>query len=163
MGTVKKKGFSLIEILVVLGIIGIISSFITPKIMFYMARGKETKVISTLESLRTASEIYFMETGNSLMSSEKYGNITRKEIKILEDYLSDNVSFLIKDILSDTTPVKMEIGGSKTSKTGDITYGGEIRFTTKAPEGKTADGIKIWIDGEDVGAYSMNGDKWTDL
>ena len=34
----KNKGFSLIELLVVLGIIGVLSSFITPKVMVYMAR-----------------------------------------------------------------------------------------------------------------------------
>ena len=59
----KNKGFSLIEVLVVLGIIGILSSFITPRVMNYMAEAKDVKVKSTLEALRTASELYYLEEG----------------------------------------------------------------------------------------------------
>ena len=47
---------------------------------------------------------------------------------------------------------------------GDITYGGEVKFTFKAPEGETSDGVKIWITPADKeGAYTMKGIKWGDL
>ena len=73
---------------------------------------------------------------------------------------------MTKNLESNTNEILYEIGGSRGEaeegkELGDITYGGEVKFTFKAPEGETSDGIKIWITPakETVGAYTMKGIK----
>lgn len=166
----KNKGFSLIELLVVLGIIGVLSSFITPKVMVYMAKGKETKAVTVLESLRTASQLYYLEEGETFIHGGTYGEVTVEQLKKLEKYLSNNVESLIKN-KDDAAAVTIEIGGSKeTADTDKIKYGGEIGFTTKDPasletDTKKSDGINIWFyKGKDeINDFNINGDKWTEL
>lgn len=165
----RNRGFSLIEILVVLGIIGILSSFITPKVMNYTAKAKDVKAVSVLESLRTASELRYLETGKTFSSDADGKQLTNDDIKELGEYLSDNINTLIeksKELNGETSSENflIEIGGSKESKEGEATYGGTIGFTTTAPTGKTSDGIKIWlVPQSEVKEYNLNGEKWIDL
>lgn len=108
----KNKGFSLIELLVVLGIIGVLSSFITPKVMVYMAKGKETKAVAVLESLRTASQLYYLEEGETFIHGGTYGEVTVGQLKKLEKYLSNNVESLI-GTKEDSENITVEIGGAR--------------------------------------------------
>lgn len=55
----KNQGFSVIEIILVLGVIGILSSFIVPKVRNYLAVAKDAKAVNTVQSLRMASESFF--------------------------------------------------------------------------------------------------------
>lgn len=162
----RNGGFSLIEVLVVLGIIGILSSFITPKVIDYTAKAKEVKVKSVLESLRTASEMYYLEEGKSFMSEHK--NITGEDLKVLEKYLSNNIKTL-SDEKDSKVAVTMKLGGSRTDK-GEIIRGGEVLFTTDDPdtENSKSDGIRIWVKPKTTGTvttgdYTLEGEKWIDL
>lgn len=165
----KEKGFSLIEILVVLGIMGLFTTFLTPKISNYLALGKETKAITTLNSLRTASEMYQLEKGEALGKGKLESNLTKDDVEKLKDFISGGYKDLTKNLESNTNEILYEIGGSRGEaeegkELGDITYGGEVKFTFKAPEGETSDGVKIWITPVDgVGDYTMKGIKWGDL
>ena len=165
----KEKGFSLIEILVVLGIIGLFTTFLTPKISYYLALGKETKAIATLNNLRTASEMYQLEKGEALGKGKLDGNLTKDDVEKLKDFISGGYKDLTKNLENNTNEILYKIGGSRVEagegkELGDITYGGEVKFTFEAPEGEISDGVKIWIKPEDdVGAYTMKGIKWGDL
>ncbi|WP_293961675.1 type II secretion system protein [uncultured Fusobacterium sp.] len=165
----KEKGFSLIEILVVLGIIGLFTTFLTPKISYYLALGKETKAIATLNNLRTASEMYQLEKGEALGKGKLDGNLTKDDVEKLKDFISGGYKDLTKNLENNTNEILYEIGGSRGEaeegkELGDIIYGGEVKFTFKAPEGETSDGVKIWITPADKeGAYTMKGIKWGDL
>ncbi len=160
----KNKGFSLIELLVVLGIIGVLSSFITPKVMSYLAKGKDTKAVAVLESLRTASQLYYLEEGKSFSQGGVHGEITVEQFNKLEKYLSNNARDLIKN-----NKIVVEIGGSKdSSDSKDIKYGGEIGFTTKDPKAlennDKSDGINIWFNKtNEIKEFNLNGNKWIDL
>ena len=57
----NKKGFTLIEILIVLGIIGILAVFLVPNIMGAQDKGKETAVKSVMHTVQLAVESYNME------------------------------------------------------------------------------------------------------
>lgn len=167
----KEKGFSLIEVLVVLGIIGLFASFLTPKVSNYLALGKDTKAITTLQNLRTASEMYYFTTGETLGKDKLDGNLSSTELEKLKDYISGGYKELLNSNEGEGKEIVCEIGGSRNEKVdapGEvdsvITYGGKVKFTFKAPEGEKSDGIKLWILPENgVGAYTIKGEKWTEL
>lgn len=75
----KNKGFSLIEVTVAIALIGIMAGIGVPKLRRQMALGRDTKAIATLGTLRTASELYFIENNEPLSeapTSEESENIT---------------------------------------------------------------------------------------
>lgn len=56
-----KKGFTLIEILVVIGIIGLLSVFLVPNLLGARDRGKEAAVRGVMHTVQLAVEAYQME------------------------------------------------------------------------------------------------------
>lgn len=56
---IKKTGFSLIELLIVITIIGVLSSIILNTLSDSRARAYNSKIKQQLSSFRTAAEIYF--------------------------------------------------------------------------------------------------------
>lgn len=62
----KRAGFTLIELVVVMGIIGILSSIAVPRVQTSLRRAKDTKALATLSLLRTASNLYYSEQGEKL-------------------------------------------------------------------------------------------------
>lgn len=67
----KNKGFTLIEILVVIGIIGLLIVFLVPNLLGAQDRAKEASVKAVMHSVQLAVEAYNMENntypvGNNL-------------------------------------------------------------------------------------------------
>lgn len=62
--TKKQKGFTLIEIMIVVVIIGILSSVILPKIFDKPQQARETKVKSDVRTLEMAANLYKLEKFN---------------------------------------------------------------------------------------------------
>lgn len=117
----RKKGFSVIEIILVLGVIGILSSFIVPKVRDYLAMAKDSKAINTLQNLRVASETYYLEKGLYPWSGED-GTKMSTILEKLENYIGNKVK--IEDGEED---LLLEIGGSKANPEDSITYGGKVK------------------------------------
>ncbi|OOF12554.1 hypothetical protein BZG82_01115 [Salinivibrio sp. PR5] len=59
----KQQGFSLIELLVVLGIIGALTAIAIPQYQKYQDKAKVTAAIATLTNMRSVVEAYVMEEG----------------------------------------------------------------------------------------------------
>ncbi|OOE36636.1 hypothetical protein BZG04_06170 [Salinivibrio kushneri] len=59
----KQKGFSLIELLVVIGIIGALTAIAIPQYQKYQDKAKVTAAIATLTNMRSVVEAYVMEKG----------------------------------------------------------------------------------------------------
>lgn len=65
----KKNGFTLIELVAVLAIIGILAAALTPKIGSYITEAKKAKIINEAKTVITAYEaIQFKNTGLTLDS-----------------------------------------------------------------------------------------------
>lgn len=143
----KTKGFSVIEIVLVLGVIGILSSFIAPKVRDYLAMAKDSKVVNALQSLRMANETYYLENGNYPLVEKDNIEIT---LKSLEKYIGDKFKLTDGKLL-------LDIGGSKDSiESKDIKYGGKIQVDTNNND-------FILIPGEGVLKFNLRGDEWSKL
>lgn len=154
----KTKAFSLIEVIIAVAIIAVLSSIVTPQVRIQLAKGKDTKAIAFLHSLRVASQMYQMEHSEKLIAETDYDNVEKIKIKFekLKEYLDPNAESILKS-------GNIEIGGSRETATGDIKYGGKIGFTFKNPDiaGKS-DGIYIWFKKmDDVEAFDSRGISWT--
>jgi len=59
----NKKGFTLIELMIVVAIIGILAAIAIPNFMSYQCKAKQSEAKSNLGAIRTAQEVYFAEKG----------------------------------------------------------------------------------------------------
>ncbi|WP_297597841.1 type II secretion system protein [uncultured Cetobacterium sp.] len=146
----KEKGFSVIEIVLVLGVIGILSSFIVPKTRDYLAMAKDSKVINTLNSLRMASESYYLEKGEYAFEGEN---------KTLVDALPNLSKYMRDSLKVESDKILLEIGGSKKMEESEesVVYGGKV---------------EVYIDNNkeivlkpfgEVGNFNMRGEEWSKM
>lgn len=62
-----KKGFTLLELLVVVGLIGIFAAVVIVALDSARAKGADAGVKSNLDSIRTESELFYANNGNSFL------------------------------------------------------------------------------------------------
>lgn len=83
----RRKGFTLIEILVVVVILGILATVIVPKIMGRPEEARRTKAVMDLKSIETALNLYKIDNGtfptteqglSALVSQPTSGNIPKR-------------------------------------------------------------------------------------
>lgn len=60
---VKNKGFTLIELMIVIAIIGILASIAIPQFSAYRTRSYNAAAMTDIRSAATAQEAYFIENG----------------------------------------------------------------------------------------------------
>jgi len=61
---IKKNGFSLIELLVVMFIIGILTSVLLPNLMSARQKAKDAQKISDVNAIKNALRLYYNDTQN---------------------------------------------------------------------------------------------------
>lgn len=59
----RESGFTLVEMLVVLAIIGMISALVGPQVMSYLGRAKADTARVSLQNLETALDLYRLDVG----------------------------------------------------------------------------------------------------
>ena len=57
-------GYTLLELLVVMGILGVLTAVATPQLMGYFGKAKTQSVQLQIENIGTALELYYMENGS---------------------------------------------------------------------------------------------------
>jgi general secretion pathway protein G len=57
-------GYTLLELLVVMGILAVLTAFATPQLMGYFSKAKTQSVQLQIENIGTALELYYMENGS---------------------------------------------------------------------------------------------------
>jgi len=73
-----ERGFTLVEILVVITIIALIMSVVGPRVLNYLAEAKVKAAKIQIESLASALDLYFLDTGRYPSSSEGLGALVQK-------------------------------------------------------------------------------------
>lgn len=68
--TTGESGFTLVEILVVLAIIGLIMSFVGPRVLTYLSDSKVKAARIQIEGFSSALDLYYLDSGRYPSSSE---------------------------------------------------------------------------------------------
>lgn len=75
MRTRTQAGFTLIELMIVVAIIGILAAFAIPQYQNYTVRAKLSKVFSCFAPIKTAMSIAFQERGSFSMTADDWASI----------------------------------------------------------------------------------------
>ncbi len=59
----KDAGYTLLELLVVMGILAVLTAVATPQLMVYFGKAKTQTAQLQIENIGTALELYYMENG----------------------------------------------------------------------------------------------------
>ena len=72
-----ERGFTLVEILVVITIIALIMGLVGPRVLNYLGEAKTKTAKIQIESLSSALDLYFLDTGRYPSSSEGLGALVQ--------------------------------------------------------------------------------------
>jgi len=73
-----ERGFTLVEILVVITIIGIIMALVGPRVLNYLAESKVKAAKIQIESLSSALDLYYLDVGRYPSTSEGLAALARQ-------------------------------------------------------------------------------------
>ena len=118
----KKKGFTLIELMVVISIILVLASFLVPELTAYKDKAKDTKAINTGKQIQVAAINSYNENNESFNSNNLKEDIetftgikvdSASESKIGEAvdvaYKSDNENYIVQiDLEGNSYSVKKD-------------------------------------------------------
>lgn len=109
------KGFTLVEIMIVVVIIGLLAAMAIPAFQKVRASSQDKAVTNNLRQLSAAADQYFLETGNSSVSSEDLvGTNSTQYIK--------NLSTVAKETYPSGLTQGVELTASGVAGARTITY-----------------------------------------
>lgn len=167
MKRTKKSGFTLVELVVVIAIIGVLAAVVTPKVSMALTKSKDTKGVANLNTIRTASKMMFAETGKTLYSVDPYtANTTvpeagktlalkKEHLQALIDgkYLDNTASKLIENLAAGNA-LTMEVG---TNMAGDNCTNGVLNGDATMENSP----VMVAFDSDGVGVKLVSTDNTT--
>ncbi|WP_343313450.1 type II secretion system major pseudopilin GspG [Brucella sp. BE17] len=78
----RKAGFTLIEMLVVLAIIGLISALVGPRVLAQLSDSRERAAKLQIEAFSSALDIFYIDVGRYPMQAEGLGALAQKPTTI---------------------------------------------------------------------------------
>lgn len=107
----KNKGFTLIEVLVVISLIVILMGFVVPKMLGYRDKAKDIKAINTAKQIQTAI-ITTAAYGEDSVTEEDIKTLTGVQIKSIDNKSGE----ILISFTSDKVDYSMECGINNESK-----------------------------------------------
>src|SRR3989344_3217427 len=86
-----KGGFTLIEILIVVSIIGLLASIIFVGLGSSRARGRDARRIADLSSIKTGLELYFSKNGRYRRSKSAERSVNAKRLRLFKKWFGEYV------------------------------------------------------------------------
>ncbi len=113
-----QEGFTLIEIMVVLVILGALAVISVPVYSNYVRRAKISEAISNVEAFATAARIFRMEKGywpaKDTLTGGAAGNTATKVVDVVENYF--NIDWTTPSTQPNTSSLQINV----TQKTFDV-------------------------------------------
>ncbi|WP_319203716.1 prepilin-type N-terminal cleavage/methylation domain-containing protein [uncultured Ilyobacter sp.] len=128
----KRKGFTLIELVVVVAIILLLAATLAPKLRKEVAKAKDAKAVAALGSIRTAVNIFYSDKGavpSTILGTNSDEAIYSPSATTSEYLEKDLVTFLNTGQAATATIAQAPVGGYRTAKDGGLSYGGYATYT----------------------------------
>lgn len=123
----KKKGFTLIELMIVISILLVLIGFMIPKFSAYLDKAKKIKAMNTAKQIHTAAMASYGDNNGKFVEADVSNNITTLTTLISTDIVNASVTgdgqSLQVTFNSDVKPYTMDInasGNTYTLKQGTI-------------------------------------------
>jgi len=84
----RSRGFTLIELMIVVAIIGILAAIAVPNYARYSARTRQTEVKAQLKALYTAARSYFAEKDTFIGGMDELGFVPDPNYRYTYNYAS---------------------------------------------------------------------------
>ncbi|WP_066676757.1 type II secretion system protein [Clostridium septicum] len=81
----KKKGFTLVEMIAVMGIIAILATILVPKVIGYIKEARKTEVIDQARKVVLAVESINIKLSNSLTKDNTVSDVISKSGELLKE------------------------------------------------------------------------------
>jgi prepilin-type N-terminal cleavage/methylation domain-containing protein len=156
----KKKGFTLIELVVVVAIILLLAATLAPKLRKEVAKARDAKAVAALGSVRTAVNVYLADSGTPAVGLYSTGTAKTSMIynSTSSDLLEDNLVSYLKSGTPAALTIELPVGGTRaTAADGDISYGGFVDLNYDA----SAVTVNLADTGDTTsGLYDTKGNAW---
>lgn len=124
----NKKGFTLIELIIVIAILGILTALIVPNYIDARERAKESAFYVNIKRIEQAATMFILDYPNkSAVWSSFAGQKADKTIEITDSNLRDTWNLYFEEYPTDITR------GKDSTFTVDISANGDIKISPDEP------------------------------